>query len=242
MAEPQGEHNQIVELSELAGGLAHEIRNPLSTLKVNLQLLAEDLECAREDGSMDPDIGRRSLQRLTTLRTETDRLHNLLDDFLNLVSQQEIKTQPQDLNHVVKHLVAFLEPQTQQQSIHLRAECAPQPLVCELDVPLIGQALLNLCRNAQQAMPEGGDLIIETRAEGAWARVDLTDSGVGIEAAVFQKLFHPFFSTKKGGSGLGLSLTRRIVLQHGGTIAVESTPGQGTCFSVRIPLARGAAA
>lgn len=234
-----GDKNQlkILELSELAGGLAHEIRNPLSTLKVNLQLLSEDLQEEPDGPYVDPDLRRRVLRRLGTLRVEADRLQLLLDDFLKLVGQSEINTQPTDLNEIVKHLAEFFSPKARELSVELRVALSSEPLICNLDSSLIGQALLNLCLNAQQAMPEGGELIVETSAQGKWAQIDVTDTGIGVQPEIANSLFKPFFSTKKEGSGLGLSLTRRIVMEHGGSIDFQSQPGRGSRFTVRIPLA-----
>lgn len=231
---------KIIELSELAGGLAHEIRNPLSTLKVNLQLLAEDLRDEPDD-RIDPDFRRRAIQRLETLRSETDRLQSLLDDFLRFVGRHELKTQRADLNDVVRHLVEFVAPQAQRQGINLTASLFTSPLPCDLDDGLFKQALLNLLINAQDAMPDGGDLTVTARPEGQWVRIDISDTGVGMETPVIERVFSPFFSTKKEGSGLGLSLTRRIVQDHGGSIAVQSKAGEGSTFTVRIPAAEHAA-
>ncbi len=234
------DHNEhrIIELSELAGGLAHEIRNPLSTLKVNLQLLSEDLREEPDGAHIDPDLQRRALQRLETLRLETDRLQLLLDDFLKLVSRHDIHTARVDVNDVVRHLVEFFTPGAEEVGIQVRVSIPKEPLLCELDEPLLKQALLNLCLNAQQAMPGGGELIVETVADGDQAQINITDTGLGIDPEIMKNLFKPFFSTKKEGSGLGLSLTRRIVMEHGGTINVQSEPGKGSRFTVRIPRAK----
>jgi signal transduction histidine kinase len=234
---PNQEQNQdrIVELSELAGGLAHEIRNPLSTLKVNLQLLSEDFGEGPDGADIDPDLRRRALQRLATLRSETDRLQHLLDDFLKLVGGHDITSKPQDVNEVVGHLVEFFTPRAEGLGIQMRMSLSDEPLVCQVDEALLKQALLNLCLNAQQAMPDGGELMVQTSSDGAWAHIEITDTGVGIDPEVKTQLFKPFFSTKKGGSGLGLSLTRRIIAEHGGTISVQSEPGKGSRFTVRLP-------
>ncbi|MCH8853598.1 MAG: two-component sensor histidine kinase, partial [Planctomycetes bacterium] len=183
MSKPKHDNQRVIELSELAGGLAHEIRNPLSTLKVNLQLLAEDLSAESES-----NLRRRSLLRLETLQSETERLQILLDNFLKLVSGHEIHTQPVDVRNVVRHLVAFFTPRAEELDIRMRMLLSDQELICELDESLIQQALLNLCLNAQQAMPDGGELLVEATAEGEWARIDVTDTGIGIAAEELDKL------------------------------------------------------
>jgi len=228
--------NRIIELSELAGGLAHEIRNPLSTLKVNLQLLSEDLQETSNEEYIDPDLSRRARQRLQTLHTEADRLEQLLNNFLKLIAQQEILTRETDLNQLVQQMADFFQPQAQEHQIQIRVSITDQPLVCAVDQDALKRALLNLLINAQQAMPDGGEMIITTRKDPEGAAIEITDTGIGIERDLLPRVFAPFFSTKKEGSGLGLSLTRRIVQEHGGEIEVKSEPGQGTLFTIRIPL------
>ena len=213
MSKPKHDNQRVIELSELAGGLAHEIRNPLSTLKVNLQLLAEDLSAESES-----NLRRRSLLRLETLQSETERLQILLDNFLKLVSGHEIHTQPVDVRNVVRHLVAFFTPRAAQLAIRLRLLLSSPALISDLDESLLHPPLSTSCLNAQQAMPDGGELLVEATAEGEWARIDVTDTGIGIAAEELDKLFKPFFSTRKGGSGLGLSVTRRIASGHEGNI------------------------
>jgi signal transduction histidine kinase len=240
MSDRREQANLIAELSELSGGLAHEIRNPLSTLKVNLQLLAEDIEDAGNNDYIDADLQRRALQRLHTLRSEAERLEQLLNSFLHLVSQQDIETRPADLNILVQQLIEFYRPTAEQHGIQIRTSLANEPLVCSVDGSRFKQALLNLFINAQQAMPEGGELIITTSVEGSFARIEITDTGIGIPADSVPKVFSPFYSTKKEGSGLGLSLTKRILDEHAGTIELASDVGKGTRFSIRLRLAPAA--
>lgn len=227
---------RILEISELAGGLAHEIRNPLSTLKVSLQLLAEEIR-DEADAYIEPNFRRRALQRLDTLRAEVDHLHQILDDFLHLVTLQHLAVKPCDVHRALRELAEFFAPQARHQNVHIRTALAGGELICDLDEPVFRQALLNLLINAVQAMPGGGAIEIASGREGDRARIEIRDTGVGIEPQVCDRIFSPFFSTKKGGSGLGLSMTRRIVEDHGGTIRVRSQPGQGACFTIHLPLA-----
>jgi signal transduction histidine kinase len=159
----------------------------------------------------------------------------LLDDFLKLVGGHDITSTARDVNEVVGQLVEFFTPRAEALGIQMRMSLSDEPLVCQVDEALLKQALLNLCLNAQQAMPDGGELMVQTLFDGAWVQIEVTDTGVGIDPEVKAQLFKPFFSTKKGGSGLGLSLTRRIIAEHGGTISVQSEPGKGSRFTVRLP-------
>ncbi len=231
MSKPKYDNQRVIELSELAGGLAHEIRNPLSTLKVNLQLLAEDLSA-----EADANLRRRSLQRLETLQSETERLQILLDNFLKLVSGHEINTRPVDIRNVVRHLVEFFTPRAEELGIRMRMRLSEEELICELDESLIQQALLNLCLNAQQAMPDGGELIIRTDVQDAYAVIEISDTGLGIEAEKLDKIFDAYYTTRSGGSGLGLPTARKIIEAHGGSIDVNSQPGKGTSFKIRLPV------
>ncbi|MFQ6049231.1 MAG: nitrogen regulation protein NR(II) [Phycisphaerae bacterium] len=238
-AERRSNRSDTEQLANLASGLVHEIRNPLSSLKVNLQLLAEDWREAQS--RPDPDLPRRSFSRLQTICNEADRLGNILEAFLRFVGHHELRLAPKDLNQIVQHLVDFFTPQARASRIQLRVSLTDRPLVCLLDADLIEQALMNVFVNAQQAMPDGGELIIRTSQEAdRMARLDIADTGVGIAPEAIDKIWQAYYSTKKGGSGLGLPTTLRIVREHNGTITVMSEPQRGTNFTVRLPLAETA--
>jgi two-component system, NtrC family, sensor histidine kinase HydH len=215
----------------LAAGLAHEIKNPLSTITLNLQLLQEDW---REAASPKE---KRTLKRLNTLARETSRLNDLLEDFLRFARLQHGEFQPCDLTALLGEILDFVAPQADRQRIAIRTALAPGLPVLRADPKLLKQALLNLVINAEQAMPDGGELLIQTSApEPGLVQLDITDTGVGIPDAHLGKLFRLYFSTKEGGSGLGLATVRRIVDLHGGTIQVASEVRKGTHFTLRLPL------
>ena len=220
---------QYAEIAQLAGGLAHEVRNPLSTMGLILDLLAEEFpapETPRE---------RRVVEKIARIRRETRRLQGIVEDFLRFAQVQELRRVEVDLGEVVEDLRDFCEPQCAAQGILIRAHYDDLPLV-RLDVDLFKQALLNLILNAQKAMPDGGELILRTRAEGASAVLDVIDTGCGMDEEIRAKVFNAFFSTRSGGSGLGLPTTRKIVEGHGGTIALRSEPGRGSQFTIRLPI------
>lgn len=231
--EPKNQYNSIEYISQLTGGLAHEIRNPLSTLKVNLQLLSEDV---RELGDPEDDRIRRSALRIARMQDEVNRLRDILDDFIQFVGHHQLNLQCCDLNQQIDQLIDFYEPQAQTNQVRMFKQYTPEPLICLIDRDLIKQALLNLFINAQQAMPEGGDLMVRTSRQNEWARVEITDTGVGMPEEVRSKIFDAYYSAKKGGTGLGLAMTRRIVEEHRGTIEVHSELGKGTCFVIALPI------
>ncbi len=219
---------QLARLGELAGGLAHELKNPLSTIKLNLQLLQEDI--SHLPGA------ETSRARTATLRKEVDRLGHTLDDFLRFAGRLELHTRPTRMNDLVRDLIDFFRPQAQAANVRLHASlCSDEP-VCPLDPNLIKQALLNLMINAVQAMPNGGELIIRTHVDQERLYVDVADTGLGVTPGAAGHLFEAYFTTKKGGTGLGLATTRRIVEEHRGHISFTSEPGKGTYFRLDIPL------
>ena len=230
---PPGDALTMSELVELAGGLAHELRNPLSTVMINLKLLSEDLS---DVSTPFDDTRRRALRRLDTVRGECERLQALFDDFLNVAGPCRPQRDPVDLNAVVARLAEFLEPLATARGVELVVVPGADRVVGAFDVNLISQALLNLAINAQEAMPDGGRLTIRIRHEGDAAVIEVEDQGVGIPLDMRDRVFRPFFSTKGTGTGLGLSITRRIVLAHGGSIDFASELGHGTTFTVRLPL------
>lgn len=224
----------IQTLSRLTGGLAHEIRNPLSTLKMNVQLLQEDL---RELPADAPAVGR-SLRRAETMKTEIDRLSSILDDFLRFVTRHEPNLKAVDLNAVIRQIVDFFEPQAAAQHVQLATDLADGPLTARIDADRIKQAVLNLLINAVQAMPSGGTLTVRTRrSDTGRLQILVADTGTGIAPEHRDKIFDAYYSTKKGGSGLGLAMTARIVDEHNGTIGVQSEMNCGTTFTIELPQA-----
>jgi signal transduction histidine kinase len=236
---------RMAEIGAMTGGLAHEIKNPLSTIGLNAQLLGEALE----ELPINPEERGRLSRRLSALRREVDRLRGILTDFLQYAGQLHIEPMPSDLNQIVEELVDFFLPQAEKQGVRLRTDLAPAPLRASLDAPHIKQAILNLLLNAVQAMSEGprpqGDpkeLILRTqraadRRSGQRIQLHIIDTGPGISADTLERIFTPYFTTKSGGTGLGLPTARRIVEAHRGTIEVHSEPGRGTAFVMSFPAA-----
>jgi signal transduction histidine kinase len=220
---------QYAEISQLAGGLAHEIRNPLSTVSLNLDLLAEDFQ--KPESARD----RRVLKRVERLQHEVNRLSDILENFLRFARVQELGLQSVDLNAVVDELRDFYEPTASTRGIVIRTFLAANLPPIRIDADLFKQALLNLVLNAEHAMPSGGELMLTTRHDGAWVLLDVIDTGVGMSDEVRTRIFDAFFSTRAAGSGLGLPTARKIIEAHGGSIQVQSEPGKGSQFTIRLP-------
>ncbi len=223
---------RIIEISRLSGGLAHEIRNPLSTLMMNLRLLEEDLGDALAE---DTDALRRARLKIGVVRAESERLQRMLDEFLLVVGPVRLRTTRVDLNDVVDRLVDFYAPEARRQGITLRAQTPDQPLWCRADPDVLQQAVLNLLINAQQAITGAGEIILTADREDDRLRLDVADTGSGMTPEVADRALQAFYSTKPNGSGLGLSTTARIVSAHGGELTLDSTPGVGSCFTIRLP-------
>jgi signal transduction histidine kinase len=221
---------RLAEVGTFTGGLAHEIKNPLSTVLLNLQLLQEDLD---ED---DP-AHTRILSRLATVTREASRLRDILDDFLKFAGKLELKRERADLNKMLEELVDFFAPQAQLNRVQLRFKPLDGQFWVDVDPRLIKQTILNLLLNALQAMPGGGELILNATRNGDSAVVDVIDTGSGIPKESIDRIFDAYYSTKKGGTGLGLAMAKRIVEEHGGKISVSSEPGKGSDFRLTLPLA-----
>jgi signal transduction histidine kinase len=220
---------QYLELAELAGGFIHELKNHINTLSLNLQLLGEDLdppESARE---------RRAADRVSKLTDDCRRLVDLSNDFLRFARVDTPNCCRCDLAELVGRMVDFLSPTARIQNVEIVCHAAPDVPHVSLDADLFEKALLNLMLNAQDAMPDGGMLTLQVRADGEAVLLAVIDTGVGVPAELLPKVFQPFVTTKPDGHGLGLATARRIVQAHGGEITCESQPGRGTQFTIRLP-------
>ncbi len=220
--------NPYTDLAELAGGFIHDIKNHLGTLGLNLQLLAEDFESP--EGPRD----RRVAERVTRMQGECARLVDLANDFLKFARVKDLELHEADLLAVVEEMIDFVGPVARQHGVSINCY-VPTGLKVALDAPLFKQALLNLILNAQQAMPDGGELTIQAAPSDEDVALTLIDTGKGMSADTLARAFQPFYSTREGGTGLGLPTTKRIVEAHGGTIQAESAPGTGTRFTIRLP-------
>jgi signal transduction histidine kinase len=223
---------QLEELGKLTGELAHEIKNPLSTVKVNLKLAAEELERPGKDNQ----TAARVLRKIAVIQKETDRLEQILDGFLRYVSRPELQLASVNINELLGDMVDFYSPQAHSRFITIRHGLSSEPLVCRVDEDMLKQVVLNLFINAQQAMDGGGELMIRASKHKGNAVIQISDTGRGIAPDKLPDIFKPYRSFRPSGTGLGLPTAKRIVEAHNGTITVDSEPGKGTSFTISLPL------
>jgi len=236
---------RLAEIGAMTSGLAHEIKNPLSTIGLNAQLLSESIA----DAGLEQHERDRLLRRVGALRREAERLRDILETFLDFAGEIHLEPRPVNLNDLVDELADFFLPQAQQAGVRLRVDPAPSPVERAVDVTQLKQALLNLMINATQAMEstrdrreaEGQPSELILRVErgrdhtGPVDRIHVIDTGPGIPPEQVEKIFRPYFSTRSSGTGLGLAISRRIVEEHAGRLEVRSEVGRGTDFSITLP-------
>lgn len=223
---------QFIDLAESTGGFIHDMKNHLGTVLLNLQLLGEDFE------NPETQRERRALERIQLMIEECRRLVDLSNDFLRFARVEQLEFSPTRLDEVVGRMVDFLAPTAKLQNVTVHWYPAPDLPEVSLDRDMFEKALLNLLLNAEDAMPNGGTLTLQSRltADG-YVELDVIDTGVGISPEAQKKLFQPFHTTKENGNGLGLATARKVVAAHGGTMTVQSEVGRGTKFTIRLPVA-----
>lgn len=235
-------HNaeRLAELGSMTAGLAHEIKNPLSTVGLNAQLLAEGIH----DADLPAQERDRLLNRIDALSREAERLRAILTDFLQFAGRVKPDAKPRDLVRIVAEVRDFFHPQCDQSRVVMRTMLPETPVRVPVDESLLKQALLNLMINATQAMSNGaapgddegrGELILQIDADDDEARIHVIDTGPGIEPDRLDRIFHPYVSHTAGGTGLGLSTARRIIEEHGGRIDAHSDVGRGSDFVIHLP-------
>lgn len=217
------------QLAQLASSLAHEIKNPLSVIRMNMELLEEDL------GELSGPHDQRVLGKMSVVKDQCTRLEKLLNDFIKFARMGELELVAGSLNEQVDRVLDLFSPQAQEQSVEIVRYLDNKLASIRMESQTLYSALVNLVKNALEAMPNGGELTVITRLTRDGVALDLIDSGCGMEASTAVKMFDPFFTTKESGSGLGLLLARRVVEAHGGRISVESEVGQGTKFTLEFP-------
>jgi PAS domain S-box-containing protein len=223
------ESERIAALQLLAAGVAHEIGNPLNSLTIHLQLLERRLRNlpAEERGQF--------TQPLAVAQEEIKRLDTIVTQFLRAIRPAPLHRAPHDLNSLVRDAADFLQPELKSRNILLELDFAPGLPVLDVDEDQLKQAFFNIIKNASEAMKQGGLLKIRTGSEGEWVNITFADTGGGMTQQTMARVFEPYFTTKKTGSGLGLMITQRIVRAHGGEVALESDPGRGLRLTIRLP-------
>lgn len=221
---------QYTEIAQLAGALAHEIKNPLSVIRMNMDLLAEDFGEAQDQRE------RRALAKVEVVQQQCQRLQNLLNDFLRFARTQNLQLTPGSLNEVMGRILSFVAPQAAKQGVEVVNYLSNDLPSILLDDETLHAALLNLTLNAIQAMPGGGTFTVRSRDSRFGVALDLIDTGCGMNDETARHMFEPFYTTKDGGSGLGLPLAQKIIAAHGGRIDVQTEAGRGTKFTLEFPV------
>lgn len=236
---------RLAEAGSMTSGLAHEIKNPLSSVVLNAQLLREGIL----DSKLPEDELQGLVRRVDSLARETSRLKDILEDFLRFAGRVQLDKHDTDLREIVEELADFVHPQGERAGVLIRTDLPPTAAIALVDADVLKQAILNLLLNAIQVMEENPpnqrrELIVRvesvpaTKQSEGEIRIHVIDTGGGIPEHLREEIFRPYVTTKRGGSGLGLAVAQRISQEHGGTIRVFSEVGKGSDFVIALP-ARG---
>lgn len=220
----------LATLGELAAGLAHEIRNPLAGIAGVIEIIGRDLPATSPARAVVKEV-----------RQEVMQINRIVSDLLECARPKPPETRLADINATVEHAVLFARQQALSKSIDIEFRAGPLPLEVEHDSNQVNQVLLNLLLNSIQSMERSGRITVAVERHNGVAAIAVTDNGRGITPEHLPHIFRPFYTTKGNGTGLGLSLARRIVEEHGGRIEVSSTLGHGSTFTVFLPLRRASA-
>jgi signal transduction histidine kinase len=223
------ESERFNALTLLAAGVAHEIGNPLNSLHIHLQLMERKVR--RLEGKV-----RKELEEAIAIsRAEITRLDSIVTQFLQAIRPSKPVLHPENVNSIVDEALRFLAPEIADRDIVVESELRPDLPVIELDRDQMKQAFYNVIKNSFEAMKRRGILRIRTDMDATHVSISFTDTGGGMSAESLSRVFEPYFTTKSGGSGLGLLIVRRIVREHGGEMAIESNEGKGLTLTIRLP-------
>ncbi len=217
--------DRMAALGQLSAGIAHEIRNPLGSIKGSIEIL---------DPEIPPDHPKREF--VTIIKEETARLNSIVTEFLKFARPLEPSVESVQINELIESTLVVFRKQAEYSKVEIRTRLDPRISTLQLDPNQIRQVLLNVVLNAAQAMKEGGQLTIssESGANGTLA-IEISDTGPGVEDKDLERIFDPFFTTKPQGTGLGLSISHQLVANHGGTITARKNPDRGITVRIEIP-------
>ncbi len=228
-AEPPQEPGLI---ETLAAGVAHEVRNPLNSLQINVGILEQELL------ELLPDRDAHVFAVLRKIAGEIKRLDDFVSEFLRFTRPPKLNVERLPVRPLLTDLAAFITPECSKKGVALDVDLRGADTAW-VDGFQLKQAILNLVLNALQATPTGGHVVVRTSGDKRRLVVAVSDDGEGMSAETREKVFTPFFTTREEGTGLGLPLVRRIVEQHGGSVEISSTPGEGTTVTLVFPAPRG---
>jgi signal transduction histidine kinase len=217
---------RMAAIGRLTSGVGHEVKNPINAIVVHLELLKTKLG----------DTGASASRHLEVIDSEIHRLDRVVQTLVDFSRPVEVKLVEYDLRHVVADVVTLAGAEMSTRQVLLNSRLPGYPVVAKVDVDLLKQAVLNVVQNGAQAMPEGGRLEVFLFEEGKSAVIQVEDQGGGISEELRERIFDLYFTTKKGGSGIGLAMTYRILQLHHGSIDVQSELGRGSVFQLRIPI------
>lgn len=216
---------RLAALGKMAAGVAHELRNPLSSIKGLAVLLQSHLSASGKDA-----------ETAEMLVKEVERLNRSIGELLDYAKPGQLKREPTAIAEVIRKTVSLIQVDAESYGISITLGLADDLPPVQVDPDKLNQVLLNLLLNALQAMPDGGELSVRTAREGRMLVIAITDSGVGISPENLQRVFDPYFTTKSDGTGLGLAMSAKIVEEHGGVITISSVPDEHTEVRVLLPL------
>jgi two-component system NtrC family sensor kinase len=238
-------NERLAAIGKMAAHVTHEIRNPLSAMGLNVELLEEEIASADgrpssrfPSGHAAAADGKRAEvgNLLRAIKREVQRLEHLSEEYLRVARLPQPRMEAEDVAAAVREIVEFARPEIEGAGCAVELHVAEKLPTALFDEAQLRQALLNLLRNAREAMPAGGPIDVRVAADGMAVAVDVEDRGGGIPADIRARVFDPFFSTKGEGTGLGLAITRHIVEAHGGTVTCEGRAGGGTRFRIALPM------
>ena len=216
---------RMTAMQTMTAGIAHEVRNPLNAAKLQLELLERRI---RKTGDV------KILEPCELAQNEIERLTHLLNDFLAFARPPDLNVENHDVAAIIRQVVELELGTARERGVNLVLVAAPEKLVAHVDAPKIHQLVLNLVRNAIEAVAAGGHVTVELDSDEQSILIVVQDDGPGMPREVADRIYEPFFSTKEGGTGLGMSIVHSLVAQHGGSIELDTTP-RGTRFAVKIP-------
>ncbi len=220
----------LASLTTLAAGVAHEIKNPLASIGIHIQLMRKEL---KQTGCIDKEGAEEYLE---IIDEEIERLNSIVVDFLFAVRPMDTRLKREDINKLAEDLIDFIKYELEEHGVEVAMNFSKAVPKLEIDIKYMKQVLLNIIKNAIAAMPDGGKLEISTTRKDDQVLIQIRDNGVGISEENMAKIFEPYFTTKDFGSGLGLTVVYKIIREHGGEITLDSKEGEGTLFTIALPL------
>jgi len=224
---------RLAAVGTMAAEVAHEVRNPLGSIILNLDLLYKEINKFAEKCGHSPDEGHLLVDEM---RAEVRRIQNVIEGYLRLARLPKPQRRPMELNPLLDQKLAFVNGEFEKARVKLHTHFDPALTAINADSEQLWQATLNLIRNGLDAMPDGGELTVSTWREGGQVRLRVTDSGQGMTRNQVEQVFVPFYTTKPEGTGLGLTLVQQIATEHGGHVECESAPGKGSSFTMFLPF------